>query len=401
VSNRPARSPATIVAIVCAAEILGMTPFSMFLALQPILQVEWQLSNTASGWISSAYYAGYMLAVPVLASLTDRFDARSVWLTAITFAAGAAIGFSMFASGPMTAVLCQAFAGAGLAGTYMPGLKLMGDRIAVPLHPRQIAFYTTSFSLGASGSYFLVGQLIQDLPWRSAIAVAASGPLIAWALIYFTLDRVLPAHANEESDISSARWRDVLRSADTMRYVAAYACHTWELFGMRAWLVPFLVFCATLNGPTFAAPTTLAALLALAGIPSSFVGAELSARFGPRRVVMAIMLLSAAVGITVGISTSQAWTLILGVSLIHHGLVMADSAALTSGLVAVAPVQSRGTAMALYSMGGFGAAALASFATGAVLDALGGQSVVSWSLAFVVIVGANLVGVLILAQGRK
>jgi MFS family permease len=202
----PARSPAIIVAVVCVAEILGMTPFSMFLALQPILQAEWQLSNTMSGWISSAYYAGYMIAVPVLASLTDRFDARTVWLTAITFAAGAAIGFSTIATHPVTAVLCQALAGAGLAGTYMPGLKLMGDRIATALHPRQVAFYTTSFSLGASGSYFLVGQLVQDLPWRTAIAVAACGPLIAWALIYFTLERVAPTHPDIDVDISSARW---------------------------------------------------------------------------------------------------------------------------------------------------------------------------------------------------
>jgi len=401
VTIRPARSPAIIVAIVCVAEILGMTPFSMFLALQPVLQAEWQLSNTTSGWISSGYYAGYMIAVPVLASLTDRFDARTVWLTAITFATGAAIGFSTIARGPVTAVLCQALAGAGLAGTYMPGLRLMGDRIATALHPRQVAFYTTSFSLGASGSYFLVGQLVQELTWRSAIAVAALGPLIAWALIYFTLDRVTPTHSDLETDISGARWRDVLRSADTMRYVAAYACHMWELFGMRAWLVPFLVFCATLIGPTFAAPTTLAAILALAGIPSSFVGAELSARYGPRRVVMTIMLLSAALGVTVGVLTSSQWTLILGVSLIHHGLVMADSAALTSGLVTVAPPQSRGTAMALYSMVGFGAAALASFATGAVLDAMGGQSVASWAVAFVVMVSSNLVGVAVLARGRE
>ena len=262
--TRPARSPAAIVAIVCVAEILGMTPFSMFLALQPLLQGEWQLSNTTSGWISSAYYAGYMLAVPVLASLTDRFDARSVWLTAITFAVGGALGFSAAATGPATAVLCQALAGAGLAGTYMPGLKLMGDRIATPLRPRQVAFYTTSFSLGSSGSYFLVGQLIQDLPWRVAIAVAASGPLIAWLLVYAMLDRVEP-HADSSRSEGSGRWRDVLQSGDTMRYVAAYACHMWELFGMRAWLIPFFVFCTSLHGPTFAAPTTLAAMLALSG----------------------------------------------------------------------------------------------------------------------------------------
>jgi MFS-type transporter involved in bile tolerance (Atg22 family) len=88
------------------------------------------------------------------------------------------------------------------------------------------------------------------------------------------------------------------------------------------------------------------------------------------------------------------------VSVIHHAFVMGDSAALTSGLVAVAPPQSRGTAMALYSMTGFGAASLASFAIGAVLDLLGGQSQVSWALAFVVMVATNLVGAALLARAR-
>jgi MFS family permease len=378
------------------AEIAGMTPFSMFLALQPILQREWDLSNTTSGWIASAYYGGYMIAVPVLAGLTDRLDARTVWLGAITLAAAGAVGFGTIASGPVSAVICQAIAGAGLAGTYMPGLKLMHDRIPGVLHPRQVAFYTTSFSLGSSGSYFLIGQLIEDLSWRTAIIAAALGPALAWLVIYVCLERVRPGSTHD--DEPSGRWRDVLQSADSMRYVAAYSCHMWELFGMRAWLVPFFVFCASLHGPTFAAPTTLAAVLALAGIPASFAGAELSARFERRHVVIALMLMSATAGLLVGLFTTHSWALILSVSLVHHALVMSDSAALTSGLVAVSPPQSRGTAMAIYSMAGFATASVASFAIGGVLDLLGGQSIVSWPLAFVVIVSSNVLGALLLRR---
>jgi MFS family permease len=415
VSLRPFRSPARVVAVVCAAEIIGMTPFSMFVALPPLLQREWSLSNTTSGWISSAYYGGYMLAVPVLASLTDRFDARTVWLAAITLAASGALGFSALADGPISAALCQALAGAGLAGTYMPGLKVMDDRIEGALHPRQVAFYTTSFSLGASGSYFLVGLLVEAFEWRAAIALAAIGPLLGWLLVYLALTRVAP-HASaiegEEPDVAdavglraslavaSSQWRDVFRSADSMRYVVAYACHMWELFGMRAWLVPFLVFCSTLHGAAFAAPTTIAAMLALAGIPSSFAGAELTARFDRRHVVTSIMLVSAATGIAVGLLTARAWPVILTLSLAHHALVMADSAALTSGLVAVSPVKSRGTAMALYSMAGFAAASVASFAIGAVLDLLGGQSSTSWPVAYAVMVASNVLGAVLLQRSR-
>lgn len=169
---------------------------------------------------------------------------------------------------------------------------------------------------------------------------------------------------------------------------------------MRAWLVPFLVFCTALHGPTFAAPTTVAAMLALAGIPSSFAGAELSARFELRYVVIAIMLLSAITGIIVGAIASEAWALILSGSVLHHALVMADSAALTSGLVAVSPPQSRGTAMAVYSMTGFAAASVGAFAVGGVLDLFGGQSLTSWAVAFAVMVSSNILGAALLSRGR-
>jgi hypothetical protein len=79
---------------------------------------------------------------------------------------------------------------------------------------------------------------------------------------------------------------------------------------------------------------------------------------------------------------------------------MSDSAALTSGLVASSPPQSRGTAMALYSMAGFGTASVASFAIGGVIDLLGGQSVTSWAVAFAVIVSSNVLGAALLARRR-
>ncbi len=108
------------------------------------------------------------------------------------------------------------------------------------------------------------------------------------------------------------------------------------------------------------------------------------------------MVLSAAVGVTVGLVASQSWALIISVAMCHHALVMADSAALTSGLVAVSPALSRGTAMAIHSMAGFATAALASLAIGSFLDLLGGQSLRSWPLAFALMVSSNLLGAALL-----
>ena len=59
-----------------------MTGFAAYTTLLPALQREWGLSNSEAGLISGIYYAGYVAATPILTSLTDRVDARRVYLLA-------------------------------------------------------------------------------------------------------------------------------------------------------------------------------------------------------------------------------------------------------------------------------------------------------------------------------
>jgi MFS family permease len=141
-------------------------------------------------------------------------------------------------------------------------------------------------------------------------------------------------------------------------------------------------------------------LIALVGVPASLAGAELTTKIDRRRLVIVVMLLSAATSLAVGLTMTATWSVVLVVGVIYSAFVSADSAALTSGIVAVAPAHSRGTAMAVYSMAGFAAASAGSFAVGALLDLLGGQSVTSWTFAFAVIGASNVVGVLVLRRAR-
>ena len=377
-----------------------MAPFSMFLALQPHLHEAWGLSNTADGWISSAYYAGYMAAVPILAGLTDRLDARAVWLAATATACAATLGFGLIADGVWTASLFQFIAGVGLAGTYMPGLKLMADRIDGQLHPRFVGFYTSSFTIGASLSFAVIGQLTAWFPWRMAIALTALGPAFAWIMMFAALPPVSVRAA--VATTTGGHWGRVLRSADAMRYVAAYSCHMWELFAVRAWLVAFLTFCERVQGrPTFASAATLAGIISLIGVPASLAGAELSARVDRRRLVLTIMLASTVTSLLFGATSATTWTVIVLAAIVSSIFVSADSAALTSGIVAVSPPESRGTAMAIYSMAGFAAASAGAFAVGALLDALGGQTPMSWLIAFGVMGASNLIGAVILWRSHE
>lgn len=369
-----------IVTLLCLAEALSMTGFSTYPALLPLLQDTWGLSGKHAGVVAGAYFAGYMIAVPLLTGITDRIDARRIYLIAALLATTGLLGFALAASGPLSAALFQAIAGAGLAGTYMPGLKLLSERIDGPLRSRYVAFYTSTFGIGTSLSLMLAGWTAQALGWRWSFACAALGPLVAAAIVTRGLK---PIEAAPSAPRSLSAPLTLLRSRAVLGYVVGYAAHCWELFGLRSWMVAFIAFCYGSGAVHAAAPATVAALVNLLGIFASVLGNEIAGRIGRRRFIAGVMLASATLAWVVGFASPLAWWIAPPLLALYFVFVMADSAALTAGLVAAAPPAQRGAAMAAYSFLGFGAGFIAPLAFGAVLDLFGGTAdPAAWGLAF-------------------
>lgn len=397
--------PAALIAAMCAIQVLGMTGFATYWSLLPLLQPMWDLSNEQAGWISGTLFAGYMLAVPVLAAITDRIDARLIILVGMTFAAVGLLGFAFAASGFWTALLWRFVAGIGLAGTYMPGLRALTDRLPDRIQARAVAFYTSSFSIGSAGSYALAGVALELVGWRGAFVASAAGPVLGGLLILALL-RPKPPSRDHLPDTHVFDFRPVLRNRHVMGYVLAYAGHTAELFAMRSWLVPFLVFSVSLTTtarePTVDA-TLMATLVSLIAVVSSIGGNEIAMRVGRRRFVMLAMLLSFVVSIAVGFSASLPLWLVVVVCMIYAMTIQADSASITAGAVAAAPSGYRGATLAVHSTLGFGAAFLSPTLVGVVLDTAGGDiQVVTWAAAFTTMGAMGLVGMIaLLILGRR
>ncbi len=139
VENSPAQA-SILVAAMCVAEVAGMLGVFAFPALLPYFLTHWDLSNSQAGWINGIYFVGYTAAVPLLTSLTDRVDARKIYLYSCALGALANLGFAFMATGFWTALLFRSISGFGLAGTFIPGLKALIDRLDSPAHPRAISF---------------------------------------------------------------------------------------------------------------------------------------------------------------------------------------------------------------------------------------------------------------------
>ena len=383
--SAPAPSAVRLTFIMCAAEALSMTGFAAYTTLLPQLQRVWSLSNSEAGLIGGVFYAGYMAAVPVLTSLTDRIDSRRVYAWACLLSVCGAACFALFAQGLWSALLFQFLIGAGLAGTYMPGLKTLTDQLEGRVQSRATGFYTASFGIGSTISILACGKIGATYGWQWAFAFGAIGPLLAAALVRRTMPAGRTRPANEPTP-PLLDFRPVLKNRATLAYVVGYCAHNYELFGQRAWMVAFLVFCGSLqpeSAPMLIGAATLAAFINMLGPVMSVSGNEIAIRFGRSRVIFTFMTASGLVACFLGFTAASPWWIVFALMALHYGLMLGDSAALTAGAVASAPAGQRGSTMAVYSFVGFSSAFLAPLVFGVVLDLGGGnRSTVAWGLAF-------------------
>src|SRR5437899_4285402 len=126
------------VVAMCAAQACAQIGAFSVAALLPTLISAWSLSNTEAGWISGIYYAAYTVVVPLLSSLTDRVDPKRVYLGSVALTAVAFAGFAWVATGFWSALVFRALMGAGWAGSYMPGLRRLGNLPRVRRQPQPL-----------------------------------------------------------------------------------------------------------------------------------------------------------------------------------------------------------------------------------------------------------------------
>ena len=383
------------------AQICALLGFACYAVVLTPLQEEWHLNNLQSGLIASAFFFGYMLAVPLATALTDRIDARKVYFCGGALASCGLFGMAFLANGFSTALFWMAMNGAGLAATYMPGLKILSDRIQGGELTRHIAFYTAFFGIGTGLSYLCSGWIYAAYGWHAVFAWIALAPLAAVVIVFFCIPPLAsaqwhgPIHLSLQDIFPITKWKLVLQDRNAAGFILGYTAHTLELFASRSWLVAFFGFCAAYAGQSFLlAATTLAGIVNFFAVPASILGNEIALRIGRQKWVCIVMLVSAICGLALAASTGQSWWLIVLLAVAHAIFIMADSATLTAGLVISARSDIKGAAMGLHSLMGFGGGLVGPAIFGFVLDMSGSRSSPNawiWAYASIVMWGVLFV----------
>jgi len=343
----------------------------------------WGLTNSEAGWITAMFYGTYLLAVPILVTLTDRIEARLVYMFGVGCTIIAHLLFALVSEGFWSALLLRGLAGIGWAGTYMTGLKLLADQVDAKLMSRATAGHAASIGISGAASFACADLLAGAFGWQSAFLVAAATAILAWLIVALLAPRrttPLPPPADGHALFD---FRPVFRNRSAMAYAIAYCIHTLEMNALRGWGVAFLAYVAVSTGTqALFSPTYVLTALGIVGTFASVLGNEAAIRWGRVKLITLAMLASVVVSGSIGFLGTLSYALAVVLMLIYGLVVWLDSSSLTAGAAGTAEPSRRGATLAVHSMLGYSGGFVGPLMIGYTLDLAGGMSRLGWSVSF-------------------
>ena len=127
----------------------------------------------------------------------------------------------------------------------------------------------------------------------------------------------------------------------------------------------------------------MASLFHVTGMVASVLAGVLADRFGRTPVIFAMASLSAACSLVFGWLLGAPIPLVVAVGLLYGFAALGDSPIYSTAITEVVAPAYRGSALALRSITGYGAGAVAPLVFGAILDWYGARTTGAWGWAFV------------------
>ncbi len=247
--------------------------------LLPLLQREFDVSVSRSGWLVSAYALGYALFALIAGPISDRLDRRKVLLTGL-------IGFIVFtAACGGTWDFWSLFAMrllAGIAAAFVtPQIwASIPVTVAPPSIVKTMGYATAGLAI-AQVAGIPIGSFLSSLDWRIPFFAIAAASILLWILLYAQFPNVRPASPSRGRLL--APYAHVGRSRPLMLSLAAYL-----LFQTGNYAA--LSFIGSWFAKDFGATQTMIGgamiVIGLGNAIGSLTGSRLVARLGQQRSLL-------------------------------------------------------------------------------------------------------------------
>lgn len=274
--------------LLLAVNLLNYIDRQVLFAVFPLIKIDLRLTDTALGFLGSAFMLSYLLFAPLFGWLGDRWS-RTRLASGGLVVWSLATALSGFAPGYRTLLAARATVGVGEAsfGTVSPGL--ISDFFPKERRGQILSWFYVAIPVGSALGYLLGGVLGQRYGWHAAfLLVGAPGLLLAVPL---ALLRTPPrggdasphqafGHPLPRGKSATAGYAALFRSRSFICNTLAMAAMTFAIGGLAQWIPSFLYRVHSLDVAN--ANTLFGATTVLAGILGTMSGGWLGDRWQKR-----------------------------------------------------------------------------------------------------------------------
>lgn len=371
-------------ATLAIALVMSMSTWFSASAVIPQLRDLWDLSSSASAWLTIAVQLGFVCGA-VLSSLVNLSDITAPRYVILGGSAGAALANLLISSagGPASGIFLRFATGFFLAGVYPPAFKLMSTWFR---ESRGLALGVLAAAIVVGNGMPHLVKALGGLDWKLVINVTSGLTLLGGLITAFALrDGPYPF----PSATFDPRQAGLVFSNRGVRLAASgYVGHMWELFAAYAWFSAFFSHVLSVRGLPVGSTAAYATFaFFVSGGLGCWLGGMLADRWGRARTTMLMMGVSGACSLLIGLLVGFSPWLVLAVAMVWGFAVVADSAQFSTLVTELADQEYVGTALTLQLAAGYTITVVTIWLVPAL------EAVVGWRWAFALLAPGPLLGI--------
>ena len=274
---------------------LMLLPSESLVAALPSIEIELDLNKTQAGAIYSSYLVGYVLAALFIVPLSDKLGTKSIMLFSVLISVLSHLIFPIIYSNIFLSVLVRAFAGAGLVGSYMCGLRMIAQSVEKKYRGLAVGIFVTAQYMGHSFSLTFSGLLMNYFSWVESYYILSFAAIFSFLLLLVLTKNISTKNELLEF-VGKSSIVGALRNLIIRNMSLSYSLHALILYAIRSWLPYFILGMLIYHGVSedFSSDfsSIAAGLILIIGAFGPITGGMVSDIFGRSFTIMAISLIS-------------------------------------------------------------------------------------------------------------
>ena len=225
----------TALLVLTALNLVNYIDRSVLNAVQPLVQVEFQLTKTQLGYLTSAFLIFYMLAAPFVGPLADRYSRKLIIALGAIFWSGLTL-LTAVTHTYAQLLIRHTLVGIGEATFVTIAPTFVADLFAENKRGRILGMFYLALPVGFAAGYLLGGHLAPHHGWRFPFYIAAAPGFLLGVGVLFLKE---PERGQFDSLKETPERATILGLASNPAFLTAtlgMAAMTFSLGGILVWI---------------------------------------------------------------------------------------------------------------------------------------------------------------------